>query len=506
MHIKRLIVSFFIALVITGIIFVTLNDFGIVWDEPIHMRNAIQYVAWLKNPVFSDKDKFFQVGEDDVHPPLRKIVAGLTHELLTNDWKMIDNTRGFRISSLLYVFPFIFALTYISIGTLGYAIGILVPLMLTFLPHVLFLTPLLTMDYAIMALWFVAVVAGMKGIKNYFWLVISAVTVGVTMLTKLHGFLLFLPTGGYWFWHTYTHKFPKRAYISAIIFLAIAGAVYIGGWPWLWTSTIQHLGEYFHIQFIHGSVPEYVLGHFYTFAPWWYTPLMFLITTPALILIAFFIGAYWSVRYGRVFDKVLLLNALFPIIFFSLPGVYRYDWVRLFLPAFPFVCLVAGKGIWVICSKASSKRRSLLIIIVYVFWLTTVYSSVVRIYPWVSSYYNEFVGGPKGAATLGFESEYYGNAYIGVLPWMNDHKNDMMCVPFTKHAVDYYQAMGQIQAGVVFGATGDACRYEIILMRQGFILQDPYITKLVNSREPVYSVSLDGVPLVGVFDRTGMLE
>jgi 4-amino-4-deoxy-L-arabinose transferase-like glycosyltransferase len=345
------------------------------------------------------------------------------------------------------------------------------------------------MDYAVTALWFIAVMAGIKGAKSYWWLLLTGITVGLTMLTKFHGFLLFFPLGGYFIW--------KRRYIRFGLIAVVACAVYIVGWPWMWTETLAHFGEYLHMQFIHGSVPEYVLGHLYPFAPWWYPTLMFMVTTPVFLLITFFVGAYRTITKGNSFDKIILINALFPILFFSLPGVYRYDWVRLFLPAFPFVCLVAGMGIKFL-------SRKIPVAVFWGLWFVTIFFSVIRIYPWVSSYYNELVGGPAGAASLGFESEYYGNAYLGVLPWMNGHKSDMMCVPFTKHAVDYYQAMGQIEAGVVFGATGDACRYEIILMRQGFIMQDAYISKLVAKRRPVFAVTLDGVSLVGVYDRTGI--
>ncbi len=496
---KRLIVSFSVAAFVSFVILLLLNDFGITWDEPIHIRDADQYVAWLKRPIWGDKDKFFAVTFDDVHPPFRKLVAGLTHQVFTNDLKVIDNTRGYRISALFFVFSFIILFTYIAIGQFGYVIGVLAPLIFSFLPHVLYLTPLLTMDYAIAVLWFTAVVTFVKGIKQYFWLTISGISIGLTMLTKLHGYLLFVPVIGYWVWHFRGH-YTRAAWVRVIFAVAVAWAVYIIGWPWLWNGTLAHLVEYFRVQTGHGSVPEYIFGKTYEFAPWWYTAIMFLTTTPAFVLIFGGIGSYWTVRKGKTWDWIILLNALYPILFFSLPGIYRYDWVRQFLAAFPFVTLLAGRGIQVTVKSFKKDLRAVVSIIIIAAWIATLYFSVIIIHPWESAYYNEFVGGIKGANRIGMESEFWGNAYLGALSWMNENKIHRMCVTPTTYPFYYYQAMGQIQSGVTFTAPRDVCDYVVVLMRQGLFVRDPYIAKVVHTQKPVYTVSVDGVTLVGVYD------
>ncbi len=504
---KRFITSLIVASIISFLIFVLLNDFGITWDEPIHFANGDKYVAWFMKPRMTNVDKFFGVTIDDVHPPFRKLVAGLTHELLTTRLHVIDNTRGYRISSLLFVFPFILAFTYIAIGQFGYSIGILVPFMYSLLPHVLFLTPLVTMDYAIAAMWFIAVAAAAKGMKSYKWLTVSAITGGLALLTKLHGYLFLGPIGLYWLWYfrklfNRKHKTKERieALKKLIYLIGVAIVIYVVGWPWLWRMPFNHLAEYFRLQLTHDSVPVFVLGQTYKRVGWWYTPLMFLTTTPLFVLIFFFIGGIYAVVKGRIWDRLMLANALFPIIFFSAPFVYRYDWVRLFLAAFPFACLVAGRGMAVIIKSIGRRMRIIGLTIIVLLWIATVYQSVIRIHPWESAYYNELVGGISGASRYGFETEFWGNGYLGVLPWMNDHKNDMMCVSPTTSVFYYYQAMGQIEPGVVFQAGRDVCKYAVVLMRQGLFIQDPFIAKVVATKKPVYSVTVDGVSLVNVYN------
>jgi len=333
---------------------------------------------------------------------------------------------------------------------------------------------------------------------------VSGACIGCTLLTKLYGYLLFVPVAGFWLC-TY-RKNPVRAIRKILYIIGVALAVYYIGWPWLWLSPIAHLGEYFRLQFLYRSIPEYIFGHTYAAAPWWYTPVMFFVTTPAFVLIFFLIGSFWSMRKGGIWDRFVFINALYPIVFFSLPGVYRYDWIRLFLPAYPFMCLLAGRGIWVAVGFLRGRMRLLGMTAVIILWVFTVYTSVIRIHPWESAYYNEFVGGTSGASRLGFESEFWGNSYMGLLPWMNFNKNKRMCTTPVAQSLYYYKAMGQLNPQVVFDVGRGDCEYMIILMRQGFITSDPFIMRVMKQEKPVYTVSLDGVSLVGVYDIRNMKE
>lgn len=503
---KKSIVAFLTSLVISFIICIVLNDFGITWDEPIHFGNADQYIAWLKKPDWGSKEAFFKPTTSDVHPPFRKLVAGITHEALTNRLHIIDNTRGYRISSLLFVLPFVFVFTYVAIGFVGYVLGVLAACIISFLPHVLFLTPLVTMDYSIMVLWFFAVIFGVKAVRSWRFQILCGICIGLTMLTKLHGFLLFLPIGIYW---AYTNRlqFKKRLWkkifrlaLPLVVIVVTAFFVYFLGWPWLWSQPVHHLQEYFQIQLQHDSVPVYIFGTIYDRVPWWYVPVMFVATTPLFVLIFFISGCWSAVKRGSDTAKLYFVNAILPMALFMLPFMYRYDWVRLFLPAFPFVVLIAVLGMKVIAEHANKKNRYLILLGLIVCWIGVLWYSVIRIHPWESSYYSGTVGGIRGAYIRGFETDYWVNSYKGILPWMNANKKNMMCVYPTTHPFYYYQAMGQIEGGVVFTATGDACKYLIVSMRQGHFARVPDVAKIVKEKKPIYVVTLDGVIIVAAYD------
>ena len=385
---KRIVTSAITAFIISVIVFLNLNDFGITWDEPIYFARADHYFVWLKTPRLGTAQDVFRVTTADYHPPFRKLVGGLTHEIFVNQFHLIDNTRGYRISALLFVFPFVLLFTYIAIGQFGYCIGILTPYVFSFMPHVFFLTPLMTTDYAMAVMWFTAVVVLVKGFKNSYWLPVTAVLSGFVFLTKLYGVLIILPLVGYWIWKQRNILFKakkmqvKMKTMSSILFVLMGcAATYVVFWPWLWSSPIVHFVEYLMFQLTDAGVPVAVFGQTYTHAPYWYTLVMLLLTTPIFVLVFFAIGILFIVKKGKEWDWVFLLNALFPLVFFSLPGVYRYDGIRLFLISFPFICLVAARGIQSTVKMFTKQVQPYVVCVIFIFWIGTVYTSVIGYIP-----------------------------------------------------------------------------------------------------------------------------
>jgi len=185
---KRFFTSLFVSAVIScNCIFLYLVILALRGMNLCISNNANVTVSWFKHPYFKKLINIFYADVTDFHPPLRKLVAGITHEIFTNTLHIIDTTRAIAYLLFYLYFPSRLFLRILQSGQFGYVIGILVPFVFSLLPMYFFLTPLLTLDYAIASLWFMAVMFALKGMKNYLWLILSAVCVGCAMLTKLHG-------------------------------------------------------------------------------------------------------------------------------------------------------------------------------------------------------------------------------------------------------------------------------------------------------------------------------
>jgi len=500
-----LTVALVITLVTAGISFITLNDYGIVWDEPIYFANGDKHWDWYKAPRISNIQGFFGIDQQaDVHPPLRKLLAGMTHDFLTNTFHMVNNTRGYRISGLLFLVPFVSFYTYYVVSRFGLVAGIITSSLMFFHPAVFALANLVTLDYAVMTVWF-----GIGAI------LLSAITparaaavgilLGISLLIKAHGLVFALAVGVWWIIGLILKRFKLKAYhpISfryLLLIFAVGITILIAGWPLLWSDPVDEYINYLQIQNRHPGVYSQFFGTVSKSPPFWYAPFMIFATMPVGSATLILLGLITAISAKKPAVYSLIYFSFFPIIFFMLPGVFRYDMVRLFLPALPFLYLFISYFVkWLLDLVKSRTANSLLasIIILYSAWV--IVGSTVYYHPNELSYYNEALGGIAGAYRLGMDTEIWGWSFKDILPYMNERKGTMFCVFPTTAPFYYYQAMGQLEGGVIFEAGRGACTYLVVLMRRSMFPTDTLVQRLVDTSKPEYSVSFQDVPLVSVY-------
>jgi 4-amino-4-deoxy-L-arabinose transferase-like glycosyltransferase len=495
-----LLASLLVGLLFSLIVFITINDYGVTWDEPIYFSRGEAYISWILKPRFTNIDGFWSARDTDIHPPFRKIITGLTHELFFKRLHLMNVLAAYRSSTLFFVFPLIFLIMFYMSYHYGLLIGLAIASSFYLIPQVYFLSNLVTLDYAIGALWFWAVIVFTKIKLNRYWILLSGIILGLSMSTKLHGYFLIIPLILSIFIYENRNK-TGNTFIKFIEVLGIAVSVNFIIWPWLWIKPTNII-SYLSMQFGHHAAPVWYFGKLYGDipAPWHYPFIATFISLPSLLIILYLLGSLLILHKGSKNEKYLLFNSIYPLLIFILPFSPKHDGVRLLIPSYPFVAIIAGIGVFKITKLINSKIIRKIFVIIWLFLIIYFgYKSVIKIHPFESSYYNEFVGGIDGATKLGFESEYWGNSFIAVLPWMNYHKSDPMCVFPVTSPFYYYLAMGQLEPGVTFLSGMDKCKYLIVLMRQGYIISDSNINKIVVNNKPIYSVKLSNTPLVSVF-------
>jgi hypothetical protein len=117
------------------------------------------------------------------------------------------------------------------------------------------------------------------------------------------------------------------------------------------------------------------------------------------------------------FSGLVVLSTLVLLVIRAIPGTPPHDGVRLFVPAFPFLALIAGIGmaqLWqwngetLPGKKRSGKRWIGRLVVVLVIVVCT--GNLVYYAPQWLSFYNAFIGGVHGASRKGFEPTYYWDA------------------------------------------------------------------------------------------------
>ena len=210
------------------------------------------------------------------------------------------------------------------------------------------------------------------------------------------------------------------------IWSAILAFAPVVGWlgnPAWWRETLPRLAHYYQLSADRrGALPDIRIiysGEIYNYSlPWHNAWVLIAITVPAGILLASVVGLVWSLaRSWQVRDAIPWYFALHLAF---LPAVRMlptpaHDGVRLLLPTFFFLAAFAGWGVVAIGDVLSKlvKNRPGCRGSVAALVLGSAAWQLVAIHPFELSYYNELIGGPRGAWKRGFELSYWYEAFDG---------------------------------------------------------------------------------------------
>ncbi len=523
-----------LCLALCAIVFVTLDDYGLTWDEPVYSVSGHDHFVWLTHPSWRRLEGAWKSGSE--HPPLGTLVGGLCIEVLNQRHSLMEWHQAFRLQTLLYVFILNFALfTWVS-ECWGRATAFVAVLSFFFLPRAFFHAHVGALDYPMAAMWVAAAYAFWKGLAippdggrasppdggraSPRWMLAASVLLGLALLTKVNGFFLWtilLAWFVVWFradlWRLLRDRFrgclSERAPVvrSLAALVLIPPAVFFIGWPWLWRHPFSRTWDYLTWASAHEQHPVYYMGKTWICPPWHYAFVLTAVTIPLVVLIPMLVGIFRLPRTtNRSAATFLLLNALVPIAVIAFLSSCAYDGERLWLPAFPFLCALSAVGVRELYRLAERVKAQAAFVAVYgALFAASICFSVVRYHPYEASYFNEIVGGVDGAAARGFETEYWEAPYLEVLPWLNAHSESTFWIPIDSRMISIYQIAGRLTPALQ-GAVRANADYLVLLIRQGMINPDPELWEIYTHQKPVYAVKVRNTPLVGVYDMKAVRE
>ncbi len=306
--------------------------------------------------------------------------------------------------------------------------------------------------------------------------------------------------------------------------LAFAPLVGWLGNPAWWRETLPRLTHYYMLNTDReGALPRIQImyfGQLYEYSlPWHNAFVLLAITVPVAILAAAVVGLMWGllrIRRDRLPFYFLVHLLTLPVIrMFPTPA---HDGVRLFLPTFFFLAAFAGWGtIWLADSVARvlrlAGRPGWVRLALAGAVLGSSAFALVRVHPYELSYYNELVGGPRGAWEKGFELSYWYDAFNGpVLDELNrrlppnaqvDFLNDL-----TRTSVPVFpdqQSLGLLRGDLILGWASAPFPYVWLLTQDS---KATAFTRLLFAMHPWYASEprqLDGARVASVYDPRGGL-
>lgn len=251
--------------------------------------------------------------------------------------------------------------------------------------------------------------------------------------------------------------------------------------------------------------------------PWYYPYGYLAITTPLPILVFFFIGLMRLLRQIKKNQLGLLLILWFfiPLARYLNPKIGVIDGIRHFEEViYPLSAIAAIGAVSLvrffnnITMKQFNNRRKRFITVgatglavAYLLWINISY------HPYQISYFNELVGGIRGA--LGkFDIDYWGTSQKNAILWLNAHapKGSVVHIVMAPEAAATYLRPDLLRLVNTRGF--DAADFVVVLNRQSFFYRyyrdtDHFygLTNYMNKKKPVYEVTRMGVPLTMVFNN-----
>jgi len=512
--------SLFVFVLALGLTCLTIDDPGLAWDEPFSIGAGASYAAWLASPSLTAEGIARHWGVNHEHPPLAKLLMGLSQRLLPEGSPILASRLVTALMFALLV-ELVFKFTGSAFGGLA---GLMAALSLLCMPRVFGHAHFAALDVPMALTWLLAVVAFARAVVlgTHASCALSGLCFGLALLTKINGVFLPLVFLG---WGIGFHG--KNAVKPLVWTLLLGPAVFVAGWPWLWHDLLARLRGYL-LPTWRVPIPVLYFGRVYgdTFAPFHYPPVMTALTIPVGVLALVVLGAVRAVRRFRAEPLLALvaINAGLVIGAFMLPGLPKYDGVRLFLPAFPFLAVLAGtagRRCWDYLLGHSRGRPWRPLFVTAAFFVSQA-GAVWWVHPCELSYYNALVGGLWGANKLGMEVTYWHDVVNrDLFEWLNRRCPVGATVAFYpvgetvvfppsggRHMPNYYDTFylnTPAPKRLVAVRLEHARHYDFVVInaREAMIRWHRNDTALryLTQRKPLYEVRKQGVLLAAVYAR-----
>ena len=417
-----------------------LGRIGITWDEPKYYDGAQRIQEWTAQVIHGPDRAELLTAEGiqgawdppewhfwNPHPPLYKEAMALTETVFG---PVVGMIRGFRLASAMWFSLLVAVLFLVGAGTGGVAVGAGAALSLILMPRVFGHAHFAVTDTPLMFFWFLATIGLVRWVtkREKLWGALGAIGLGLAIGTKFTGYLIPVPLFLWLLLYERSMSTMRRTIAWGVGGLLVWYVVNPLAWhdPLGYTMTL--FSESLDREAIVPINTFYLGSQFGYVVPWHEAIVMFMITTPVALLVLSGLGALdGAVLKGDRIAVLCVLQFLFFMGLMALPTSPNHDGVRLFLPMYPFVALLAGMGFgWIVKrarSRVDARGASLAVAAVGALFFLPPYLQSARIAPFYLSYYNEAIGGLRGAAQRGMEVTYW---YDSITPGFLERLNEAL--------------------------------------------------------------------------------
>lgn len=541
----------------------TIYDYGISWDEPIHFQRGQAYLHYFltgqkhytgipviaehvtrieglneqdvnpgKTIVHSNESRrsYYQhdsldgeyfLENDSGHPPLNGILAALSNKIFFQELGILGDVESYHLFNILAASILVFvvgAFAYETFGAWASAVSILV---LSTYPLFFAESHFNIKDPPEAAFFGLTIYLFWKSVVGRSWkyLLAASIACGFALGTKFNiVFLPFIviPFVAYHFHKDITklvsnpagilRKISRKYLIALFCSPIIVALIFFGSWPYLWQDLIANTLSIVNYYKDIGTGPGYQPGYFTAFGFNTYPIYWIVVTTPIVVLLLEAFGIYAALRIKSKYKSAAILWMIwfiFPIARISAPDTTVYGGIRQIMEFVPAMALLTGLSTYYIFKKIRLDKIKYILICILALLLI---SPIIRLHPNENVYFNELIGGLRGAAAKNIPSwgNSFGNAYLPAVSWINDNAPKdakLALVQGTLQNIAYPYLRDDIKFwnGYWSGINREG-EYLVELTHQDFVRVYPYAWDYIEKTlEPVYEVKVEGVAIAKVW-------
>lgn len=252
--------------------------------------------------------------------------------------------------------------------------------------------------------------------------------------------------------------------------------------------------------------------------PWYYIPKYILITVPLAVIagLLLYISFFRTIlkRYNRLFTFLLLFAWVFPVAYVINKSSNVYGSWRHLLFVFPPLAVTSAIGWNVLYALLKRKYVVWLVSIVPVFLLFLPFRHIVANHPLEYIYYNELVGGVKGAYG-NYETDYY---YHSIRPgslWLREKlasesngKDTVIVASNFLPSLRYYfrDRQGRVKPVYTRYYEKGETDWDYGVFACSYLNPYQLKKKYYPPRHTLHTITVDGVPVCAVVQRTSKAD
>lgn len=223
----------------------------------------------------------------------------------------------------------------------------------------------------------------------------------------------------------------------------------------------------------------------------WHYPLGYLaITTPLPLLLFFFIGLF------RRPPSIFLLWFFVPLARYLIPKIGVIDGIRHFEEVVYPMSAIAAIGAQSIFQWIKQKT---IVLVLYFLILYSLSLILITYHPFQISYFNELVGGIRGAYGR-YDIDYWGGPQKQAINWINANVPQQSRIAVAMAADVAVKYIRPDLTPLLNTRHYNSSDYVVILNRQSFFYRYRVVDYLLT-HTPIYTIENQGVPIVWIFDN-----